>query len=152
MKDDLKQRHILLIEDNEADAMITKMVHEEVKHCSWLDVVYSGAEAIRYLRGEGKYAGRQRPDIILMDMTLPAQSGLDLLKEIRSLPGCENLPVAMVSGSDNPRDIRRAYELGANCVIKKGSTWEEYFRKLETCYKFWCVVAELPPERSEAAH
>ena len=144
MKRDLGKRHILLIEDNEADAALTRMVHEEVKHCSWLDVVYSGAEALEYLSREGKYADRQCPDVILLDMTLPAQSGLDLVSAIRALPCCKNLPIVMVSGSENPHDVRRAYELGANCVIRKPSTWEEYFRKLETCYEFWCVVAELP--------
>jgi CheY-like chemotaxis protein len=144
---DLNRRHILLIEDNEADAMLTRMVHEEVKHCSWLQIVYSGDEALEYLRAEGKFSDRHRPDVILMDMTLPAQSGLELIGEIRALPGCQFLPIVMISGSDNPMELRRAYELGANCVIKKSSSWEEYFRKLESCYEFWCVVVELPKSK-----
>lgn len=142
--DSLKRRHILLVEDNEADAAITRMVHEEVKHCSWLDIVYSSTEGLDYLRGEGKYKDRVLPDVVLMDMTLPAKSGLELIQEIRGIEGCQFLPIVMISGSDNPVELRRAYELGANCVIKKSNTWEEYFRKLESCYEFWCLVAELP--------
>ncbi|HUA86892.1 MAG TPA: response regulator [Bryobacteraceae bacterium] len=141
---DLKRRHVLLIEDNEADAMLTRLVHDEVKHCSWLEVVSSGAEALAYLSSQAKFAGRGRPDFVLMDMSLPAQSGLELIREIRAMPGCQFLPIIMISGSENPAELRHAYELGANCVLKKSSTWEEYFHKLEICYEFWCVVAELP--------
>ena len=141
---DSKRRHILLVEDNEADATVTCMVHDEVQHCSWLDVVDTGAKALEYLRREGKYADRPRPDVVLMDMTLPAQSGLELVKEIRALQGCEFMPVVLISGTENPADFRQAYALGANCVIKKSSSWDEYFRKLESCYEFWCTVVEIP--------
>jgi CheY-like chemotaxis protein len=141
---DLKRRHILLVEDNEADATMTRMVHEEVKHCAWLEIVYSGDQALEYLRREGNFADRRRPDVVLMDMTLPAQSGLELIGEIRALPECEFLPIVMISGTENPAELRKAYELGANCVIKKSSSWEEYFHKLESCYEFWCTVAEMP--------
>lgn len=79
-----------------------------------------------------------------MDMSLPAQSGLELIREICALPGRQFLPIVMVSGSENPAELRRAYELGANCVLTKSSTWEDYFHKLEIRYEFWCRVAELP--------
>ena len=137
-------RRVLLIEDNEADANLTRIVHDEVKHCAWLDIVYSGPDAFEYLRREGKFADRTRPDVILMDMTLPVKSGLDLIEDIRALPGCECIPIVMVSGTENPATLREAYQRGANCVIRKSSSWEEYFRKLESCYEFWCGVAELP--------
>jgi|SRR6185437_8838967 len=138
------RRRILLVEDNEADATLTRIVHEEVKHCAWLDTVDSAAEAIQYVRGEGNYSDKARPDVILLDMTLPVKSGLELISEIRAVPGCQYTPIIMISGSDNPVTLREAYELGANCVIKKSSSWKEYFHKLESCYEFWCDVAELP--------
>lgn len=137
------RRHILLIEDNAADAMLTEMVHKEVQHCSSLEIVESGEEAIEYLRGAGKYTDRRKPEVILMDMTLSAVSGLDLIGEIRALPGCQYLPIIMFSGTESPADLRRAYRLGANCVIRKSSNWDEYFRKLACCYEFWCAVVEL---------
>jgi two-component system, chemotaxis family, response regulator Rcp1 len=140
------QRRILLVEDSPADAALAKIVHDEVKHCSWLDVVYDGREAIRYLRGEGPYADKSRPGLVLMDVGLPMKSGVQLIGEIRSLPGCELLPIVIVSGSENPVTIREAYQMGANCVIQKSTTWADYFKKLESCYEFWCSVAELPPD------
>jgi two-component system, chemotaxis family, response regulator Rcp1 len=142
------QRRILLIEDNPADAKLSKIVHDEVQHCSWLDIVHDGHEAVRHLCGDGEYAGKTRPDVILLDMTLPMKSGLELIAQIRALPGCELIPIVMVSGSENPVTIKQAYELGANCVIQKSSNWDEYFRKLESCYDFWCGVVELPHQPS----
>jgi len=138
------QRRILVIEDNDADAELMRVVHDQVKHCSWLDIVYHGSEALRYLRGEGEYTEKSRPDVILMDLGLPMRTGLELIADIRALPGCELIPIIIVSGSDNPVTLRQAYQLGANCLIKKSSDWDEHFRKLESCYEFWCGVAELP--------
>jgi two-component system response regulator len=140
------QRRILLVEDSPGDAALAKIVHDEVKHCSWLDVVYDGKEAIRYLRGEGPYSDKPCPGLVLMDIGLPMKSGVELIADIRALPRCELLPIVIVSGSNNPVTIREAYQMGANCVIQKSTTWAEYFKKLESCYEFWCSVAELPPQ------
>lgn len=139
------KRRILLIEDNEADAEIMKMVHDEVRRCSWLDIVQHGPHALEYLNGEGDGKG-QKPDLILMDVSLPFKSGLEMIKEIRAIPGCDLIPIVMVSGTSSPVTLRQAYQLGANCLIRKSSNWEEYCRKLESCYEFWCGVAELPHE------
>jgi CheY-like chemotaxis protein len=137
-------RHILMVEDNVADAKIASIIHDEVAHCSQLDVVHNGIDALRYLRGEDEFAEKRKPDVILLDMTLPMKSGLEMIGDIRSVSGCKAVPIVIVSGSENPVSLAEAYELGANCVIAKSSNWQEYFDKLETCYKFWCKVAELP--------
>ena len=138
------ERRILLVEDSPEDAVLAKIVHDEVKHCAWLDVVADGNEAVRYLSREGQYSEKPRPGLVLMDIGLPMRSGLHLIAEIRALPGFEVIPIVMVSGSNNPITIREAYQLGANCVIQKSTTWADYFKKLECCYEFWCGVAELP--------
>jgi CheY-like chemotaxis protein len=138
------RRRVLLIEDNAADAQLTKMVHDDMNQCSWLDIVSHGKQAMEYLRGEGMYSEPTRPDIILMDVTLPAKSGIEMIAEIRAVLGCELTPIVIVSGSENPVTVQQAYKMGANCVIKKPATLDEYFQKIGTCYEFWCGVAELP--------
>ena len=137
------KRRILLIEDNEADATLMRLVHEQVRQCSWLDTVHHGPHAIEYLTAE-----RSKPDVIIMDVNLPMKSGLEMISEIKALPGCELIPIVMVSGSANPFTLRQAYQLGANCMIRKSSDLEEYCRKLEICYQFWCGVVELPHENT----
>jgi len=139
-------RRILLVEDNPADANLSRIVHEETKHCSWLQIIENGEKALRYLRGEGEYSGTCKPDVILLDLTLPITSGLEMISQIRSVPDCELMPIVIISGAENPIELRQAYELGASCVIIKPTQWKEYFEKLDACYKFWCSVVQLPPK------
>jgi two-component system, chemotaxis family, response regulator Rcp1 len=146
-------RHILLIEDNPADANLMQIVHDDKIPWSSLDIVSSGSEAIHRLCGEGNSPAPNIPDVIFLDMFLPMTSGLELIADIRALPGCEVVPIVMISGTENPIFLRRAYQLGANCVIKKPNTLEEYFRKLARCLEFWCRIAELPhPMSGRSAH
>lgn len=133
------QRHILLIEDNQPDAMLSQMVHDEVKHCSSLHTVEDGDAAVSYL-----HEAKNRPDIIFLDLSLPRKSGLEVLTDLRSVPGCELIPVVVFSATGNPADVRKAYAQGANSVVKKPSDLSEFYRVLESCYEYWCSVVELP--------
>jgi CheY-like chemotaxis protein len=139
---------MLLIEDNEADATLVKIVHDDKIPWSSLDIVNGGPEAILYLSGEGKYRDAGRPDLILMDMYLPMSSDLELIADITALAGCELIPIVIISGSEDPAKLQQAYRLGANCVIRKSSTFQDYFWKLARCFEFWCRIAELPCETS----
>jgi chemotaxis family two-component system response regulator Rcp1 len=138
------RKHVLVIEDNAPDAMLTQMVHDQVRHCSTLAIVQDGNSALRYIRGEGEFAGEPRPDLIMLDLKMPGQTGFELLQKIRKVPGYEVVPVVICSGSDNPAEIRRAYELGANGVVRKPGDLKEFFRVIGTCYEFWCTAAVLP--------
>ena len=73
------RRRILLIEDNPADAHLSKVVHDELKCCSWLHTVQDGTEALDDLRGAGVYSEQGRPDVILMELQLPIKSGLKMI-------------------------------------------------------------------------
>jgi chemotaxis family two-component system response regulator Rcp1 len=133
------QRHILLIEDNRPDAMLTQMVHDEVKHCSTLHVVEDGDAALAYL-----CSGERKPDVIFLDLTLPKRSGLEVMVEIKSAGQCGLIPIVIFSASGNPSDVRKAYELGASSVIRKPANLDEFYRVVESCYEYWCSVVVLP--------
>lgn len=133
-----------MIEDNPPDALLTELVHDEVRHCSTLDVVTNGTDALRYLRQEGEFENRQRPDLLMLDLKMPGESGFDLLITIRRLKGFELIPIVVFSGSYYPADARKAYELGANAVIHKPAELAEFFRVIGACYEFWCTASVLP--------
>ena len=138
------KRHVLVVEDNPPDALLTEMVHDEVRHCSTLDIVGTASQALHYLRREGEFEDRPRPDLIMLDIKMPGDSGLDLLAQIRSMKGFELIPIVVCSGGVSPADARKAYELGANGVIHKPNDLKEFFRVIGTCYEFWCTAAVLP--------
>ena len=76
-----KPVEILLVEDNEGDVGLIEEVFEEAKIRNNIHVAEDGEEAVLYLRGEGKFSGSPRPDIILLDLNLPKKDGREVLKK-----------------------------------------------------------------------
>jgi CheY-like chemotaxis protein len=111
--------------------------------------VEDGVEAVRYLRGEVEYADRQRypiPDVILLDLKMPRFSGFDFLKWLhQDSPGHQRLiPVVVMSSSNDPGDIQRAYALGANTYMVKPVNWAEFKERVQMLGLYWATHAETP--------
>lgn len=91
---------VLLVEDNEADIVLTREILRRENVRLDLDAVYDGDEALDYLRGRGPYRGMARPHLILLDRNLPRLDGDAVIREIRADPELASIPVAVLSGSD----------------------------------------------------
>lgn len=76
------------------------------------DLVSSTEEAINYLK-------RQKPDLILLDILLPKQSGISLLKEIKKMPQLSNIPVVVFSNYDDPATKKESKDLGVKAYLLK---------------------------------
>ncbi len=135
---------ILLIENDPAAAVLTREAFKEVGLHEGVTSVPNGDEALAYLRNKENYREHLHPDIIFLDLHLPKLSGLEVLQEIKNNPAWAPTPVVVVSGSSDPAEIRRAYELHASCYIKKPSDLEEFLRFIRICYEFWGSVVTLP--------
>ncbi|MDB6122754.1 MAG: two-component system response regulator [Pedosphaera sp.] len=119
---------ILLVEDEEHDALSLQFAFRQWKVTNPLRVVTSGEQAVAYLSGEGDYRDRAQhplPTLILLDLGLPQLSGFQVLSWIRSRTEFKYVPVIVLSGSENRRDIDQAYELGANSYLIKTSDLEK---------------------------
>jgi len=138
---------ILLIENDPAAAVLTREAFKEVGLHEGVTSVRDGDEAIAYLRNEQNYSEHFHPDVIFLDLHLPKVSGLEVLQEIKKNPAWSPTPVVIVSGSADPAEIRRAYELHASCYIRKPSDLEEFLRFIRICYEFWGSVVTLPNEK-----
>jgi two-component system, chemotaxis family, response regulator Rcp1 len=137
---------ILVVESNPADTDLTKMAFEAAGLTSGFRSVTDGDDALAYVRGEGKYAGLPKPDIIFMDLSLPRVSGLEVLKAIKATPSLMHIPIVVASGSEDPEDIRAVYALNGNCFIRKPSDLTQFLKFIETCYEFWGTVVTLSPK------
>ena len=84
------------------------------------------------------------PNLILLDLRLPAVDGFEVLQAIRSNPRTRNIPVIMVSTSERQGDIRLSYSLGANAYITKPVDYTIFMEKLRALRDFWLKSAELP--------
>lgn len=149
----LKQRPptILLVEDNEDDVLLTLRALRNLNLQNKVDTVRDGAEAIEYLLAEGRYADRNRrnvPDLILLDINLPRMSGIEVLKRIRSEPDIKTVPVIMLTTSSQERDMRAAYEAGANSYIRKPVESEAFQQAINNLGFYWLAINTPPPQGS----
>lgn len=108
--------------------------------------VPDGDEALAYLRREERYAGHPHPDMIFLDLHLPKKSGLQVLRELKSSDHLKLIPVVVVSGSEDPSEVREAYELHASCYVRKPNDLDEFLQFVRCCYDFWGLQVVFPPE------
>src|SRR6185436_17018663 len=105
---------VLLAEDDPDDVLLTQIAFDKARLANPLQVVRDGEEAIAYLRGEGKFADRQKyplPILLLLDLKMPRTHGFQVLEWIRKQPKLGHLPVAVMTSSDHDPDATRAFEL-----------------------------------------
>lgn len=147
---DNKQFSILLVEDDLNDIFLVKRAFKLARMQNPLQVVTDGQEAINYLRGEGKYADRETyplPKLVVMDIKMPRRSGFDVLEWVKgSAQPLRRIPVVIVSASDSPADINRAYELGANAYMVKPMDFRAVEHLFESITHYWgleCAKPEL---------
>ena len=136
---------ILLVDDDPEDVELTRDALQEGHVPSSVNVVRDGAEAMAYLRGEGEYAAALLPDLILLDLKMPRKGGLELLAEIKADEALRRIPVIVLTTSDAPEDILRAYDLQASCYITKPEDLEEFQRVMNSVREFCLTVVKLPP-------
>ena len=141
-------RIILLVEDNEDDVFLTERAFAQAGCTNLLRVVMDGEEAVNYLAGEGKFADRAEhpfPSLILLDLKLPYRSGLEILSWMRSNGILGKTTVAVLTSSNEPNDLKRAYELGTNTYLVKPPT-PQAIHDIKRAFRLdWLRCNELPP-------
>lgn len=137
--------HILLVEDSPSDADLLLEVMEEAMLPTHLYVVEDGVEAIAFLRRQGQYADMPRPDLILLDLNLPRKDGREVLAEVKTDRDLGTIPIVVLTTSAASEDIRRAYELHANCYITKPTGLDDFVQMVKVLEQFWLTAVKLPP-------
>jgi CheY-like chemotaxis protein len=113
---------VLIVDDDPNDIELMQLAFEKAKAPCGLMSVPDGAEAIRYLSGEGKYSDRKQfpmPLLVLLDINMPRVNGFDVLAWIQKSAPSRFPLVITLSYSHLESDIRRAYELGTSAYIAK---------------------------------
>lgn len=136
--------HILLVEDNEGDIMLTREALKEAKIHLKLSVVRDGKEAIDFVSKQGKYSEAAMPDMLLLDINLPKINGLEVLRYIKTNEGLNHIPIIMLTTSSSEKDINESYKNYANCFITKPADLNEFFSVVATIENFWISIVKLP--------
>lgn len=146
----MKQKVILLVEDNEDDELLTMRGLKEAGILNEVVVARDGVEALDYLFGTGDYAGRDTsdvPQVMLLDLMLPRLNGLDVLRRVREDPRTEILPVVVLTSSREEEDVMKSYELRANSYVRKPVKFVEFATAVKQLGLFWVLLNEGPPVR-----
>lgn len=147
----MKPIHILLVEDNEGDIVLTTEAFEEAKILTKLSVVKDGKEAIDFLMKQGKYTTEELPDLLMLDINLPKKNGHEVLKFIKEDGDLKHIPVIMLTTSSSERDINHAYNGHVNCFITKPVEVSEFLAVVTTIQNFWISVVKLSTQNRRNA-
>ncbi len=137
---------ILLIEDNEADIVLTMEALNESKLKNTIDSVVDGEEALAFLHKTGNYREAKKPDIILLDLNLPKKDGREVLAEIKTDPNLKRIPVVILTSSSAETDIIKSYDLHANAYVQKPLNLDQFTKIVKSIEDFWFTVVKLPPD------
>lgn len=144
----LYPKTILLVEDNPGDVELTKRALRKSKIETQLDIAEDGAEALDYLFCQGQYENRNPnmpPSLVLLDLNLPKIGGLEVLHHIRNHPKTKNLPVVVLTSSNEESDVTTAYSNGANSYIRKPVDFSEFTDAVHQMGQYWLELNEAPP-------
>lgn len=139
----MKEVHILLVEDNEGDIVLTLDAFEESKIKSEISVVRNGSDALNFLFRRGEFENVSKPDLILLDINIPIFNGLDVLKTIKEDPELKKIPVIILTTSSNQNEINKAYERHTNSYVIKPLDMDEFIKAILKIEQFWLQLSKL---------
>ncbi|MEW5893469.1 MAG: response regulator [Pseudomonadota bacterium] len=145
-------KSILLVEDNPDDEALTLRALRKNHLLNEVVVARDGAEALDYLFGTGRYAGRdtqEQPQLVLLDLKLPKLDGLQVLQRIRADARTRQLPVVILTTSNEEHDLVSGYALQANSYIRKPVEFEAFMEAVRRIGLYWLVLNEAPPQWKE---
>jgi two-component system response regulator len=139
----MNNRAILIVEDNVDDQFLILNALEAARVQNPTVVLETGEEALSYLNDNAS-SPRSLPCMVMLDLTLPPQNGLDVLKAIRSHPGTRRIPVIVLTGSSREQDREASYANGANSYVTKEGNLDAFFEKIQCLCNYWLDICQLP--------
>jgi len=133
----MNQINILLVEDNEGDIILTTEAFKDMDMESRLTIVRDGEEALRLLKKQDQYHNAPTPQLILLDINLPGIDGKQLLEIIKRDDGLKEIPVVMLTCSENDADISDCYDKQVNWYITKPIDYDKYTKVMHEIEAFY---------------
>lgn len=146
----MNEKIILLVEDNPDDVALTIRAFKKNNILNEVVVANDGVEAIDYLFGTGKYAGRDisvLPTVVLLDLNLPRIGGMEVLRRMRSDDRTKLVPVVILTSSKEEQDVINGYKLGCNSYIRKPVDFNQFMDAVKQLGIYWLLINEPPPSK-----
>lgn len=137
---------VLLVEDNPGDVRLFQEALKDSTVTPHLDIVHNGEQAIQFLKQETPFENKTHPDLIILDLNLPRKSGHEVLEHIKTHQHTLQIPVIILTSSQAPEDIQKAYQNHANSYMVKPSQLNDFFDLVNTLEQFWLNQVQLPTQ------
>jgi CheY-like chemotaxis protein len=137
---------ILLVEDDAADAEMTLRALRRNNLANRVHWVKDGAQALDYIARSGEYAGRggTLPRLVMLDLKMPKVDGIEVLRRLKSTPETRNIPVVVMTSSNEEKDVLASYELGVNSYIVKPVQFEAFLETVAKIGLYWVLTNRVP--------
>jgi chemotaxis family two-component system response regulator Rcp1 len=141
-----RQIQVLLTGSDPEQARLVTETLQQIHSSVHLRHIPEADQALVSVRGQGLFRRRIHPNLIFLDADHEPERCLEVLKQIKSDPDLEHIPVVILASQQTDSDVRTAYNLFANCCVSKPISKEELMRTLELMNQFWLTIAKLPFE------
>lgn len=144
---DFHQVEVLLAEDNPADAEMAMRAFKKNNFANKIHWVKDGEEALEYVLCTGRYAERDvrhPPRLMLLDLKMPKVDGIDVLRKIKSDDRFSNIPVVIMTSSNEERDVVESYRLGVNSYIVKPVDFNKFVQTVSDIGMYWMLTNRVP--------
>lgn len=141
---------ILIVDDSDDDYDVTlralkkgEALKNPIRRCE------DGEEALEYLFRNGRYSdpgAAPRPGIIMLDLNMPGIDGRQVLQEIKGDESLKSIPVLIMTNSDDERDVKACYKMGASTYIRKPLDWPSFMAAMQRLKEYWMEIAILARE------
>ena len=138
---------VLLVEDSPGDVRLTQEAFRDANPSIRLHVAVDGVEAMEFLRHEGDHVSAPRPDLVLLDLNLPKMDGREVLAQIKDDEDLGMIPTVILTTSEAEADIRKSYQLQANCYLSKPVQLDAFESLVRSINEFWLTRVRLPAQR-----
>lgn len=137
---------VLLVEDNDDDAELTRIGFAQAKLAVHLHQVANGEECLAFLRHEGRFADAPTPDLILLDLNMPRMDGREVLTEISADEALRQVPVVVMTTSQADRDVLDAYRLRCSSYVVKPVDFTQFAEVIKAIANYWFQLVVLPTD------
>ena len=145
---DFHTRHFLVVEDDPNDAIQIRRIFNSLEPICTLFVCRNTSEARAYLKGAGMYADRltyPMPDTVISDIRLPEESGIDLIRWLRSEEQFADIPVVVLTGAATTAEMQATKELGVDLILRKPAKSANFKALLQGVAENLCNTSSPEP-------
>jgi len=144
-----KHRPVLYVEDDDNDALLMERAFRIVGVANPIRILSDGKAAIDHLADLPANSSQARPCLLMLDLSIPGKNGLEVLKWVRSSPAHSDLPVIVLTSSNEESDIHRAFQLRANGFISKPGDANKLLNFVKAINEYW--LSDVLPSQSFTA-